>query len=128
MIKYENETNKRKKDKKLSIKVLAIINPASGKGNIVEHIDEIKENLKNQDMETEVHLTKKEYNAKKIIEDNIEGKDLILVCVADGTFNDLAKSLEMPIKDISITKRLLQSKARVIDIGEFNNKKFFCYV
>ena len=104
-------------------------------------------------MEMDLYLTKKEYNAKKIVEDNIEGKDLILVCGGDGTLNevvtafmekeikdvtvayiplgttnDLAKSLEMPIKDISITKRLLQSKAKVIDIGEFNNKKFFCYV
>ena len=137
----------------MSIKVLAIINPASGKGNITEHIDEIRNNLRNQDMEMDLYLTKKEYNAKKIVEDNIEGKDLILVCGGDGTLNevvtafmekeikdvtvayiplgttnDLAKSLEMPIKDISITKRLLQSKAKVIDIGEFNNKKFFCYV
>lgn len=144
---------KGRRTKKLSIKVLAIINPASGKGNITEYIDEIRNNLKSQDMEMELHLTKKGYNAKKIVEDNIEGKDLILVCGGDGTLNevvtafmekeikdvtvayiplgttnDLAKSLEMPIKDISITKRLLQSKAKVIDIGEFNNKKFFCYV
>lgn len=44
---------------------MAIINPASGKGNITEYIDEIKNNLKKQDMEMDLYLTKKEYNAKK---------------------------------------------------------------
>ena len=39
-----------------------------------------------------------------------------------GTTNDLAKTLDMPIKDISITKNLLQSKAKVVDIGRWNEK------
>ena len=136
----------------MSIKVLTIINPTSGKGNIANYADEIKHNLEEQNMEVNIQLTKEGYNAKKIILDNIEGNDLILICGGDGTFNetvsaivelgvqisiayiplgttnDLARSLNMPIKDISITKKLLESKARVLDIGKFNENRYFTYI
>ena len=136
----------------MSIKVLTIINPTSGKGNIANYANEIKHNLEKQDMEVNMQLTKKGYNAKKIILDNIEGQDLILICGGDGTFNeavsaimetgvqisiayiplgttnDLARSLNMPIKDISITKKLLESKAKVLDIGKFNEDRYFTYI
>lgn len=136
----------------MSIKVLAIINPTSGKGNISDKINEIKQNLEEQDMQVDIQFTQKDNNAKNILENYKEEKDLILICGGDGTLNevvtaiinnkeqpslsfiplgttnDLARTLDMPIKDISITKRLLQSKARLIDIGKFNNDKYFCYV
>ena len=136
----------------MSIKVLTIINPTSGKGNIANYANEIKHNLEKQDMEVNMQLTKEEYNAKKIILDNIEGQDLILICGGDGTFNeavsaimesgvqvsiayiplgttnDLARSLNMPIKDISITRKLLESKAKVLDIGKFNENRYFTYI
>ena len=136
----------------MSIKVLTIINPTSGKGNIVDYANEIKHNLEKQNMEVNIQLTKKGYNAKKIIADNIEGQDLVLICGGDGTFNeaisaimesgiqisiayiplgttnDLARSLNMPIKDISITKKLLESKAKVLDIGKFNEDRYFTYI
>ncbi len=137
----------------MSIRVLTIINPTSGKGNITEHAKDIKKNLEKQNMQVNMQFTKKEYNARNIVIDNIEDTDLILICGGDGTFNeavtaimelnvkdvsiayipmgttnDLARSLDMPIKDISITKRLLKSKARILDIGKFNNNKYFCYV
>lgn len=137
----------------MNIKVLTIINPTSGKGNILEKVDEIKKNIEEQKMETDIRFTKKDYNAKKIIENYEYEKDLILVCGGDGTLNeavtaimeqkldevslsfiplgttnDLARTLDIPIKDISITKKLLKSKAKRIDIGNFNNKRYFCYV
>lgn len=136
----------------MSIKVLAIINPTSGKGNILDKINEIKQNLEEQDMQVDIQLTQKDNNAKKILETYKDEKDLVLICGGDGTLNeavtsimdnkeqlslsfiplgttnDLARTLNMPIKDISITKKLLQSKARLIDIGKFNNNKYFCYV
>ena len=137
----------------MNIRVLVIINPTSGKGNIKNYIKEIKQNLEEQNMQVNIQLTKKDYNARNVVIDNIEETDLILVCGGDGTFNetisalmelnakeisiayipmgttnDLAKSLDMPIKDISITKRLLQSKAKILDVGKFNNNKYFCYV
>ena len=137
----------------MSIRVLAIINPASGRGNITEYIDEIRKNLEEKDMEVNLKITKKEYNANHIVKDNINETDLILVCGGDGTFNetisalmelnisdmsiayiptgttnDLAKSLNMPEKDISITKKLLESKARRLDVGQFNENKYFCYI
>ena len=136
----------------MSIKVLTIINPTSGKGNISDYVNEIKHNLEEQNMEVNIQLTKKGYNAKKIILDNIEGQDLVLICGGDGTFNesisaimesgiqisiayiplgttnDLARSLNMPIKDISITKKLLESKAKVLDIGKFNENRYFTYI
>ena len=136
----------------MSIKVLTIINPTSGKGNIANYANEIKHNLEKQNMEVNMQLTKKGYNTKKIILDNIEGQDLILICGGDGTFNeavsaimesgvqvsiayiplgttnDLARSLNMPIKDISVTKKLLESKAKVLDIGKFNEGRYFTYI
>lgn len=137
----------------MDIKVLTIINPASGKGNIEEKIEEIKQNIEQQNMQVDIQLTQKDYNAKNILENYQEEKDLVLICGGDGTLNeavtaimenqeedislsfiplgttnDLAKTLDMPIKDITITKRLLESRARRIDIGKFNEEKYFCYV
>ena len=137
----------------MSIKILVIINPSSGKGKIEEKIDEIKKNLEEQNMEVEIVLTQKTKNAKKIIDEHNEEKDLILVCGGDGTLNevvsamvendlkdvtlsfvplgttnDLARTLNIPIKDISVTKKLLQTTAKRIDIGRWNEDKYFCYV
>lgn len=137
----------------LSIKVLTIVNPTSGKGNVDQNIDEIEKNIKEQGMETEIVLTKKEKDAKEIIMESAANKDLILVCGGDGTLNevvtamieknltdislsfvpmgttnDLAKTLDMPTKDISITKKLLETKAKRIDIGKWDKNKYFCYV
>ena len=153
MLKLCRLIKKKEGNKVLSIRVLAIINPTSGKGNIKNYINEIRKNLEEQNMQVNIQLTKKEYNARNIVIDHIEEADLILVCGGDGTFNetvsalmelnvkdvsvayipmgttnDLARSLDMPIKDISITKKLLESKARILDIGKFNNDKYFCYV
>ena len=137
----------------MDIRVLAILNPTSGRGNIKNYIKEIRNNLEEQSMQVNIQLTKKEYNAKNIVMDYIEETDLILICGGDGTFNeavsalmelnvkdvsiayipmgttnDLARSLDMPIKDISVTQKLLESKAKVLDVGKFNNNQYFCYV
>ena len=137
----------------MDIRVLAILNPTSGRGNIKNYIKEIRNNLEEQNMQVNIQLTKKEYNAKNIVMDYIEETDLILICGGDGTFNeavsalmeldvkdisiayipmgttnDLARSLDMPIKDISVTQKLLESKAKVLDVGKFNNNQYFCYV
>ncbi len=137
----------------MSINVLTIVNPTSGKGKIEENIDEIKRNIKEQGMENEIVLTQKEKNAKQILDENKENKDLILVCGGDGTLNetvtsmienklenvtlsfiplgttnDLARTLDIPIKDISVTKKLLQTTAKRIDIGKWNEDRYFCYV
>ena len=55
----------------------------------------------------------------------LNAKEISIAYIPMGTTNDLAKSLDMPIKDISITKRLLQSKAKILDVGKFNNDKYF---
>ena len=73
----------------MEIKVLVIINPASGKGDILEKTEEIKQNLIKQNMEPDIYFTKKEENAKKIIEEHKEDKDLILICGGDGTLNEV---------------------------------------
>ena len=137
----------------MDIRLLAILNPTSGRGNIKNYIKEIRNNLEEQNMQVNIQLTKKEYNAKNIVMDYIEETDLILICGGDGTFNeavsalmeldvkdisiayipmgttnDLARSLDMPIKDISVTQKLLESKAKVLDVGKFNNNQYFCYV
>ena len=137
----------------MSIKVLTIINPSSGRGDILEKEEEIKKNMQELGLEVDVKHTTKEYNAKNIIEDYDKEKDLILICGGDGTLNeavtaimekgeqdisltfvplgttnDYAKSLDIPAKNISITKNLLKTRARRVDIGSFNEDKYFCYV
>ena len=137
----------------MDINVLTIINPTSGKGKIEQKIDEIKQNIEEQGMQNEIILTQKEKNAKNILDENKENKDLILVCGGDGTLNetvtsmienklenvtlsfiplgttnDLARTLDIPIKDISISKKLLQTTAKRIDIGKWNENRYFCYV
>ena len=137
----------------MDINVLTIINPTSGKGKIEQKIDEIKQNIEEQGMQNEIILTQKEKNAKNILDEHKENKDLILVCGGDGTLNetvtsmienklenvtlsfiplgttnDLARTLDIPIKDISITKKLLQTTAKRIDIGKWNENRYFCYV
>lgn len=137
----------------MDINVLTIINPTSGKGKIEQKIDEIKQNIEEQGMQNEIILTQKEKNAKNILDEHKENKDLILVCGGDGTLNetvtsmvenklenvtlsfiplgttnDLARTLNMPLKDISITKKLLQTTAKRIDIGKWNENRYFCYV
>ena len=132
---------------------MTIINPTSGKGKIEQKIDEIKQNIEEQGMQNEIILTQKEKNAKNILDEHKENKDLILVCGGDGTLNetvtsmienklenvtlsfiplgttnDLARTLDIPIKDISITKKLLQTTAKRIDIGKWNENRYFCYV
>lgn len=137
----------------MDINVLTIINPTSGKGKIEQKIDEIRQNIEEQGMQNEIILTQKEKNAKNILDEHKENKDLILVCGGDGTLNetvtsmienklenvtlsfiplgttnDLARTLDIPIKDISITKKLLQTTAKRIDIGKWNENRYFCYV
>ena len=109
----------------MDINVLTIINPTSGKGKIENQIEEIGQNIEEQGMKNEIILTQKEKNAKQILDENKENKDLILVCGGDGTLNetvtsmvenklenvtlsfiplgttnDLARTLNMPLKDI----------------------------
>lgn len=137
----------------MDINVLTIINPTSGKGKIENQIEEIGQNIEEQGMKNEIILTQKEKNAKNILDEHKENKDLILVCGGDGTLNetvtsmvenklenvtlsfiplgttnDLARTLNMPLKDISITKKLLQTTAKRIDIGKWNENRYFCYV
>ena len=56
------------------------------------------------------------------------GVQISIAYIPLGTTNDLARSLNMPIKDISITKKLLESKAKVLDIGKFNEDRYFTYI
>ena len=50
----------------MSIKVLAIINQASGKGDILDKVDEIKQNLEEQHMQVDMKFTEKENNTKNM--------------------------------------------------------------
>ena len=45
----------------MEIRVLAIINPTSGRGNITGYVEQIKKYLEKQNMTVKVKFTKKEY-------------------------------------------------------------------
>ena len=134
-------------------KSVLICNPNSGKNNKEVLANKFKNILNEYGYEVDIIFTKYAGHAKKIMTELSDDIDLVISLGGDGTFNeavtaimelnvkdvsiayipmgttnDLARSLDMPIKDISITKRLLKSKARILDIGKFNNNKYFCYV
>ena len=87
----------------MSIKVLTIINPTSGKGKILNKSDEIKKYLEEQKMDVDIKITKKDYNAKKIIENYDGSEDLILVCGGDGTLNEtITAMMEKHLSDVCL--------------------------
>ena len=57
---------KKEGKKVLSIRVLTIINPTSGKGNIKNYIQEIRKNLEEQNMQVNIQITKKIIMQRKL--------------------------------------------------------------
>ena len=88
----------------MDINVLTIINPTSGKGKIENQIEEIGQNIEEQGMKNEIILTQKEKNAKQILDENKENKDLILVCGGDGTLNETVTSMvENKLENVTLS-------------------------
>lgn len=129
--------------------ILIIVNPCAGKGKVNKYIPEICDNLEKQDYELEVIYTSENNNGENIVQNYIRYIDAIVVCGGDGTLNevvngiikshkkinvtyipfgttnDFVKTMRIPKRKYSLSKRLSKYNAIDIDIGNFNNKSFY---
>lgn len=132
--------------------ILIIVNPNAGKGKVNKYIPQICDNLEKKGYELEVIYTSEKENGEKIIENYIRYIDAVVVCGGDGTIsqvingiikshkkiditfipfgttNDYARTVGMSNKKYSLSKNLPKYREVGIDIGSFNNDKYFYYV
>lgn len=132
-------------------KVLLVINPVAGKGNIQKDIKIIEENLIKCDCEVKSIYTTIEENAEKIVQKNIQDNTIIIAVGGDGTLNevvngvtkseknikigfiplgttnDFARTLKVPINKYALSQNINNTKEKACDTGSFNGK-YFNYV
>lgn len=129
--------------------ILLIVNPCAGKGKVSKYIPEICDNLEKQGYELEVIYTSENNNGEQIIENYIRYIDSVIVCGGDGTLNevingiincnkkinvtfipfgttnDFAKTVKIPRKRYSVSRKLSKFKRMNIDIGKFESRYFY---
>lgn len=132
-------------------KILLIINPFSGRAKIqTELLNVIKEfNYKN--IETKVQITLGPKHAIEIVK-NANDIDYIVCSGGDGTLNevitglisvnknipigyipsgstnDFAMTFNLPLNIIDATKQIINGTPFPIDVGQFNEDRYFSYV
>ena len=129
--------------------VLIIVNPSAGRVKASKYIPEICDNLEKKDFDVEIIYTSEENNGEKIIENYIRYIDTVIVCGGDGTLNevingiikcnkkinvtfvplgttnDFAKTVKMPKRKYSLSKKLHKYQKKNTDIGRFNDRYFY---
>lgn len=133
-------------------KMLFIVNPKSGKGQIKHHLLEILDIFTKADYSVQVHITQRSLDAKlKVIEAGAD-QDLIVCSGGDGTLNetisgimeldsrprlgyipagstnDFASSLRLPKQMIKAAEAAVSGMPYPIDIGVFCRERYFIYV
>lgn len=132
-------------------KVLLIVNPVAGKGNIKKDIKIIEENLVKSDCEVETVYTTIEKNADRIVQEKIKDHTIIIAVGGDGTLNevvngvtksqknikigfiplgttnDFARTLKVPTNKYTLSQNINNTKEKECDTGLFNGK-YFNYV
>lgn len=130
-------------------RLLFIINPNAGMRRKESPLSELIMTFSDYDYETIVCFTKKQGDATLIVEEHANHEiDLIICMGGDGTLNetfaganninwnrpigyipagstnDFASSLGLPSDPIEVAKLIMEGKPRLMDIGEFNGRKF----
>ena len=129
--------------------ILIIVNPCAGKGKVNKYIPQICDNFEKKGYELEVKYTSDTENGETIIENYIRYIDAVVVCGGDGTMNevingiikchkkiditfipfgttnDYARTVKIPKKKYSLSKKLSKYKNKKIDIGSFNDRYFY---
>ena len=132
-------------------KVLFIVNPKSGKGNIKNHLLEIIDIFVKSDFQINLYTTQCEQDAIRIVRDLVEEFDLVICSGGDGTLdevitgmmqckkikpvgyipsgstNDFANSLNLPKNMKEAARRITSVKPFYCDIGSFN-QDYFVYI
>lgn len=128
--------------------IVLIVNPCAGKGKIKKYIGKIEENLKTNGYQIQTIYTTKQNDAKELAKKYADSCDMILSCGGDGTLNeiinglmecetkpeltfiplgttnDFAKTVEIPINKLELSKQLPTYKTIASDIGSFNTVYF----
>lgn len=133
-------------------KMLFIINPKSGKGQIKNQLLEILDLFTKADYEVQVYITQRSLDAKEMVLSAGSEKDLIVCSGGDGTLNetisgmmelecrprlgyipagstnDFASSLGLPKQVKKAAQMAVSEFPYPIDIGMFCKEKYFVYV
>ncbi|MBR5827391.1 MAG: diacylglycerol kinase family lipid kinase [Clostridia bacterium] len=132
-------------------KALLIVNPCSGKDKTRAEAMDIVDKFSHEDYEISVHPTKCQGDATNIVKEELADNELVICCGGDGTLNetingvigmprrvpvgylpsgttnDLAASLNLPVKLHDAAEIIKDGHTNDYDIGLFNNR-CFCYV
>lgn len=133
------------------MRVLFVVNPKSGKGNIKNSLLAVLDTLTQADCVTTVHVTQAPKDATEVVKEIGGNFDIILCSGGDGTLdevvagvmtlnkkipigyipagstNDFAKSLGISSDNIEAVKMILEGHPFLCDAGLFNDS-YFTYV
>ena len=133
-------------------KLLLVINPRSGKGQIKNRLLEILNIFIQAGYQVQVHITQQPGEAKQVVSQAGEGMELIVCSGGDGTLNetisgmmelekmpqlgyipagstnDFAASLKIPKQMTAAALAAVNGESYLIDIGSFCGEKYFVYV
>ena len=133
-------------------KLLLVINPRSGKGQIKNRLLEILNIFIQAGYQVQVHITQQPGEAKQVVSQAGEGMELIVCSGGDGTLNetisgmmelekmpqlgyipagstnDFAASLKIPKQMTAAALAAVNGESYLIDIGSFCGEKYFLYV
>jgi len=129
-------------------KILLIVNPVAGKGNIKKDVKIMKNNFEESGCKVEIEYTTIEKNAEKIVEEKIEDNTIVVAVGGDGTLNevvngvtkldknirigfiplgttnDFARTLKVPTDKFKLSQNITNTKNKECDTGMFNGKCF----
>lgn len=132
--------------------ILLVINPNAGQMKSRAFLFKIANTLSHYGMLPTVYITKGKGDAKKFVTENAHKYDSVVCCGGDGTLNetvngilangkgipmgyipagstnDFASSLGISSNPDISSKSIVTGAVRSIDVGLFNNSKYFTYV
>lgn len=133
-------------------KMLFVVNPKSGRGQIKNRLLEILNQFSAAGYEVEVYVTQEALDARNVAADRGAGKDMIVCSGGDGTLNeiisgmaaldpmpvlgyipagstnDFASSLKIPKSMVKAACTAAEGEIYRIDIGKFCEDRYFAYV
>lgn len=132
-------------------KMLFVMNPNSGMRKAVPVMAEILELFCRADYDVSVYITAGPGDTGRVVAERCQGKDLVVSCGGDGTFNetiaglmcagvdipvgyipagstnDFAASLSLPTDPVEAARAIVEGKPHSYDAGKFG-ERYFSYV
>ena len=131
--------------------VLLVVNPCSGKTRTRSSAEDIIKEFPEDEYDFSVHNTTCQGDATRIVKEHYDDMDMVICCGGDGTLNetingvmdmvqrkpigyipmgttnDLANTLNIPLKLKDAVELIKSGQTNSYDIGLFNNR-YFSYV